>query len=144
MLSIKPKSRIFLKDNVVFEVGSNLYDEKDVERCVQNIISVVEGMDKWVLLSIPDKSKGITPEAAHMAVPLLKQALKENCEAILILTSNTSGKIFAHALKEHGLNQQLFCSESLMELLEKAESILNNPTLFMDCDRQKKQRTESV
>ncbi len=132
MQSLKPKSRVFLKENVVFEVGSNLYDERAVEHCVKNIISLVEGMNKWVLLSIPDTSKGITPEAAELAVPLLKKALKESCEAILILTCNTSGKIFAHALQKHGLQQQLFCSESLMELLEKAESILDAPTLFMD------------
>ncbi|MCW8108311.1 hypothetical protein OPS25_07370 [Alteromonas ponticola] len=132
MKETRPKSRIFRRKNVILEIGSNYYDENDVKRCVGYITSLVAELDRWVLISIPDKSKGVTPDAAHAAAELLQQALQHNCQALLVLTSNTSAKIFAHALKEHGLHHKLICSESIMELLEKAESILEDATLFMD------------
>ncbi|MCV2883832.1 hypothetical protein OE749_03840 [Aestuariibacter sp. AA17] len=135
MQSIRPESRVFRKDNVIFEVGSNLYDEKDVEQCVKNIALVSNGLERWVLISIPDKSKGITPEGAETAVDLLNQALHGTCAALLVLTTTTSAKIFAHSLEQHGLEHKFFCSESLMELLIKAETILDDPTLFMDNKR---------
>ncbi|MCW8092587.1 hypothetical protein [Alteromonas sp. ASW11-130] len=143
MKDFLPQSRIFRRKNVVFEIGNKYFDDTAVKRCVQKINTLVEQLDSWVLISIPDKSKGITPAAAEKAVDLLKQALKSNCEAVLILTSNTSGKIFAHALKEHGLDHKLFCSESLIEIMRKAETLLGDPTLFMDGETQIKKNITS-
>ncbi|NMH61285.1 hypothetical protein [Alteromonas ponticola] len=142
MQDTRPKTRIFKRKNVIFEVGSNYYDENDVKRCVTNITALVEGLEQWVLISIPDKSKGVTPAAARTAVNLLKQALHNNCAALLVLTSNTSAKIFAHALEEYGLEGKLVCSESIMELMEKAESILGDKALFMDGDLHNKAARE--
>ncbi len=63
--------RTFRKDSVVFEIPSGVCDENNFNNWMRSVQNASVGLNRWVLMCIPDSSVVITPEAANKLVSRL-------------------------------------------------------------------------
>lgn len=126
------KYRFFVKDNVIFDIPSDVYSPRQVDKWSQSILKTARDLDDWVILSIPDISHTITQSAARQMKTDLSRLSEHGCKGLLILTSTVNAKIFAHALDDaddtSGL--QITGSESIEKLCQKAQQLLGSQAVL--------------
>lgn len=130
--STPEKYRFFVKDNVVFDIPSDVYSQRQVDNWSKSILKTAEKLDDWVILSIPDISHTITQSAARQMKQDLASLKDHGCKGLLILTSTVNAKIFAHALDEENDNTgfQIIGSESIESLCQEAQQLLGSPAVL--------------
>lgn len=123
-------SRVFSKENVIFDVPSEVFDERRVKQWRKNILSYTDTSRPWVLLSIPDVSIAITPDGVASLAEALRHFSDRNCVAIAILTNHTSSKIVTFALEKENLTDKVCCSESMENICQYLEEKLENSDIL--------------
>ncbi|WP_394222069.1 hypothetical protein [Alteromonas gracilis] len=116
--------RFFNVNNVLFDIPSNVYDDRTVEGWFENIVREGRKLDEWVIFSIPDKSLTITHTAASQLCSRMPFLKSYGCLGFLLLATHTNAKIFHHSLKSTSSNFDIKISESMEELCRSAESML--------------------
>ena len=124
------KYRFFIKDNVVFDIPSDVYCPKQVDDWCKAIIKTASQLDKWIILSIPDISHTITHDAAVRMKKDLSALDAHGCQGVLILTSTVNAKIFAHALAGSKDGLTITTSESIETLCQQAQKLLGSDAVL--------------
>ncbi|MBT0586673.1 hypothetical protein [Alteromonas oceanisediminis] len=131
MANWRGKVRIFVHDNIVFDIPSRLFTEKEIEQCRARVLEAAEPLNKWVLLSIPDESVGLTPPALANLEDCYKRFFSHGCKGILILTQTASAKIIKHHMQQAKLDNCV-CHNSIETLIQQAEDWLDMPGILTE------------
>jgi len=107
-----------------FDIPSNVYDDSVVDGWFRNIAREGQKLDKWVILSIPDKSLTITHTAASQLCSRLPFLRTYGCLGFLLLANHVNAKIFQHSLRATPPNFDIQVSESMEQLCRNAEALL--------------------
>ena len=99
MVGSQHQYRFFNVNNVLFDIPSNVYDDSVVDGWFRNIAREGQKLDKWVILSIPDKSLTITHTAASQLCSRLPFLRTYGCLGFLLLANHVNAKIFQHSLR---------------------------------------------
>ena len=124
MVGSQHKYRFFNVNNVLFDIPSNVYDDSVVDGWFRNIAREGQKLDKWVILSIPDKSLTITHTAASQLCSRLPFLRTYGCLGFLLLANHVNAKIFQHSLRATPPNFDIQVSESMEQLCRNAEALL--------------------
>lgn len=126
MAKMQHRYRFFVKDNVIFDIPSSVYDESSVEAWQRAITKSARELDQWVILSIPDVTHTITANAAKTMKANLNGLADNGCKGLLILTSTVTAKIFAHALHKDDGGLYIEGDDSIETLCQRAQSLLGS------------------
>ncbi len=124
MVGSQHQYRFFNVNNVLFDIPSNVYEERTVEEWFEHIVKEGRKLDEWVIFSIPDKSLTITDTAAAQLCSRLPFLKSYGCLGFLLLATHTNAKIFHHSLRATSPNFEIKISESMEELCRSAELML--------------------
>nr|WP_269468668.1 hypothetical protein [Alteromonas sp. ASW11-130] len=108
----------------MFDIPSNVYDERKVDQWLKAVIEEGGKYDKWIIFSLPDVSLEISVSAASNLCDLLPQLRVYGCLGILMCATHTNAKIFHHAIKSTPPTFDIIVSESMEYLCQKAEEVL--------------------
>lgn len=124
MVGSQHQYRFFNVNNVLFDIPSNVYDDRTVDGWFKNISRAGQKLDEWVIFSIPDESLTITHTAASQLCSRLPFLRTYGCRGFLLLANHVNAKIFQHSLRSVPPNFEIQVSESMEKLCRNAEALL--------------------
>ena len=126
MVGSQHQYRFFNVNNVLFDIPSNVYDDRTVDEWFDEIVKEGRKRERWVIFSIPDKNLTVTNTAAKQLCTRLPFLKSYGCLGFLLLATHTNAKIFQHSLKATPSNFDMKVSESMETLCRSAELMLGS------------------
>ena len=126
MVGSQHQYRFFNVNNVLFDIPSNVYDDRTVDEWFDEIVEEGRKRERWVIFSIPDKNLTVTHTAAKQLCTRLPFLKSYGCLGFLLLATHTNAKIFQHSLKATPSNFDMKVSESMETLCRSAELMLGS------------------
>lgn len=123
-------TRLFEKNGVVFDIPSDAFNQHKIDIWFDRLEKTTAQLSEWSLLSIPDETIGVTPEAATRLVEKYSQIKSKGCKVICIQSTTTASKILIHALDLSNLHELVIVDSSIERLCSEIESRMTQPRVL--------------
>lgn len=73
-----------LQENILHTYLFNGFDASSIEYCFQQINAITQNLDKWILVSHPDESAGLTPNGIQALIKGYNELQNMGCVGIVM------------------------------------------------------------